>query len=321
MNIERIITKRHQKNLFWWELVFEWEEYFNEQLHSSYFYESPFLSSKIARYFSKVTKNLLPRKKAFVFEMGPSSYRIYNKSNIIPLIIDFYPKDELLPGIIKSYSNNPLILISSKQVYDYLVNIGFPIPLRHLPLSLPDKYLLSADMKFEKKIDLVQVGRISDVMLQYTEEYAKRHPKFVYVRRKWENGHNVYYDSKGRLMGIFDSREEYWTLIRMSRTAIYTTSGMDDDKKTGSDFHQVTPRFLELLAAGCHVICRYQKNSDTDYYELEKFSKSVDSYEEFENQLDMALSREVDVNMYSEYLKKHITSTRVNQLKSILNYL
>ena len=95
---------------------------------------------------------------------------------------------------------------------------------------------------------------------------------------------------------------------------------MDDDKKTGSNFHQVTPRFLELLAAGCHVICRYQKNSDTDFYELEKFSKSVDSYTEFENQLDLALSREIDVQMYTEYLKNHITSTRVEQLKDILHY-
>ena len=65
MNIERIITKRHQKNLFWWELVFEWEEYFNEKLESSYFFEPTFLSSKIARYFSKVTKYFLPRKKSF----------------------------------------------------------------------------------------------------------------------------------------------------------------------------------------------------------------------------------------------------------------
>ncbi len=129
----------------------------------------------------------------------------------------------------------------------------------------------------------------------------------------------MYYLSNGQKLGIFDTREEYWNLIKSAKVSIYTTSGMDDDKATGSAFHQVTPRFLELLASGCHVICRYENNSDTDYYELEKFSRSVEDYIEFEKQMDYYLSHEIDLNKYIKYLNKHYTSVRVAQLDDIIN--
>lgn len=321
MELINIITKRKQENLFWWELVFEWEEYFHKILNVSYYHEPKCFSSKLARVLSFIPRLFLPNKPSIVFEMGPHPFRIYNKGNIIPLIIDFYPKDDLLEKLKSAYSKNPIVLISSREVYEYLQRIKYPIPTEHLALSLPDKYALSTTTRFEKTIDLVQVGRISKVMLDFTEIYAQRHPGFTYVMRKWEDGHNVYYTSRGEKIGTFDTRDEYWSLIKRSRVSIYTTSGMDDDKNTGSSFHQVTPRFLELIAAGCHVICRYQQNPDTEYYEMERFSKSVENYEDFEKQLDFALNNEVDMLKYSAYLSKHYTSQRVKQLEQILKKL
>lgn len=321
MKISKIITKRKQSKLFWWDLVFEWEDCIKELLNTEFEYEPAFFNTRAGRLLGNILCHYYSNEYTLLFEMGPSKYRIGNKNNIIPWIIDFYPTDSLMKKLYKAYSKNPVVLVSSKQVYDYLLKEKYPMKVKHLALSLPDKYSFSMDSIANKTIDLIQCGRISKVMLDYTNKYASSHPEFRYVYRKWEDGHNVYYYSDGEKLGIFDTREEYWSLIRQAKVAIYTTSGMDGDKATGSNFHQVTPRFLELVSSGCHVISRYSPNSDTNYFELEKFGSNVQCYEDFEKQLDYALNNPIDKEMYSSYLKKHYTSQRVLELKTIINEL
>ena len=47
----------------------------------------------------------------------------------------------------------------------------------------------------------------------------------------------------------------------------------------------------------------------------------VDSYEEFEFAMYRAKNAAVDMQMYSDYLAKHYTSIRVEELKKILESL
>ena len=84
------------------------------------------------------------------------------------------------------------------------------------------------------------------------------------------------------------------------------------------NFNHVTPRFLELLAAGCHVLCRYIPNADTVHFELDKFSPSIETYVQFEKRMDEALKTPIDKEKYKNYLKKHYTSVRAKQLEEIL---
>ena len=84
------------------------------------------------------------------------------------------------------------------------------------------------------------------------------------------------------------------------------------------NFNHVTPRLLELLAAGCHVLCRYIPNADTEHFELDKFSPSIETYEQFEKMMDEALKSPIDKEKYANYLKKHYTSVRAKQLEEIL---
>ena len=51
----------------------------------------------------------------------------------------------------------------------------------------------------------------------------------------------------------------------------------------------MTPHFLEIIACACHVIARYPSGRDgvdAQYYEFNKFSPSVETYEEFESSMD-----------------------------------
>ena len=86
----------------------------------------------------------------------------------------------------------------------------------------------------------------------------------------------------------------------------------------------MTPHFLEIIACGCHVLAHYPIGADgvdADYYEFKKFSPSIETYDEFENAMDCALSTDVDFEMYSSYLDKHYTSKRVEELKYLLKDL
>jgi hypothetical protein len=108
-------------------------------------------------------------------------------------------------------------------------------------------------------------------------------------------------------------------MLRATKISLYTTPGLDLAKKETDFFNQVTPRFLELIAAGCLVMAHYPKNADTDYFEIDSFCSDIDSYEEFEKQLDtLRTIKEVPIEKYVNYLNKHYTSERIPSLLKIL---
>lgn len=84
----------------------------------------------------------------------------------------------------------------------------------------------------------------------------------------------------------------------------------------------MTPHFLEIIACSNHVLLHYptdERGVDANFYEFEKFSPSIETYEEFEKAMNKALCTDVDKDMYANYLKKHYTSTRVKELVELLN--
>lgn len=147
----------------------------------------------------------------------------------------------------------------------------------------------------------------------------KRNPAVRIIRRKYADGHFSYYlSSTGEEVSCGDSREEYTSLLRRSKVALYTTPGMDGTRADANGWNQVTPRFLEEIAAQCHIIARYPDNEDTRWYEMGKICESVKSYEEFEALAERYRSEPVNITKYKEYLRKHVTSRRVDMLEKIL---
>jgi hypothetical protein len=107
-------------------------------------------------------------------------------------------------------------------------------------------------------------------------------------------------------------------LMSQSKVGLYATPGIDGDEIRTNGFSQITPRFLEYVSCGCHIIARYNENSDAKFYEIETFSPSIQTYEQFESNLDYALKNEINKTKYSNYLHKHYTSNRAELLKSII---
>lgn len=324
MEIEYIGTCRKFEHWPSFDLVYEWEDVFAEKLGCNFAYKKSWYNSKLRRI---PLLNLFARhwSNTFCFEMIPGIYGAHldNMKTVIPCIIDFFLTKESMPLFISGYSNNKVVLLSSKESFDFVedylqqnniknFNIG------HLALSISDKYAIDKVTRFEKKYDLVLMGRQNPVLESFLNQYIKSHPDLYYVYRELKDGKFNYYTNRGECLGDINTRDKYMTLMRNAKCGLYSTPGIDGGEKRTNGFSQVTPRFLELIACGCHIIARYKQNSDTDYYELEQFSPSVDSYEQFEQMLDKARSSEVDMKSYSSYLLKHYTSVRAIQLKEII---
>lgn len=315
MIIKKIITTRSYQKKPSYDIIYEWEDVFQsilkipfsfEKRYNYYFNRIPFLS-----YFFKL------RNLAFSIEMVPN---IRSKVfNIIPQIVDFYfKKGKEMDRFYHCYKNLPLIIFSSREVYDYIKNLYPNMNIAHLALSISDIYSITPSTKFEKYYDLVLMGRQNPILEDYLNRYVQENPDFIYVYRKQIGNDFCYYTSKGELVGKINSRKDYINLMRKAKVGLYATPGIDGGEKRTNGFSQVTPRFLEYIACGCHVVARYCNNSDTDYYELNSICPSIETYEDFENRMEYCLNNPVDMIFYSDYLSKHYTSVRAKQLQEII---
>ena len=188
--------------------------------------------------------------------------------------------------------------------------------------SLSDKYALKY-MNLEKKYDIVLTGRQDPLLYSFFKKYVKSHPNVSYVKRgkDIENDKNKsqsYYLNGKELISDLKSREDFIKLQAQGKVTLYSTQGYDNNTK---DFFHMTPHFLEIIASGSHVLLHYptdERGTDAKFYEFAKFSPSIETYEEFERAMDHALSTEINKEMYTKYLKKHYTSTRVKELLEII---
>jgi hypothetical protein len=324
MKVSALISERRLNKKAHMDLVYEWEDIFAENMNLQI--ETPsFFYVFINRLCIKINFDLLwvfrnKTKLMFILRGNKTRSDGYNSKKIIPFIIDFFEKQEDLKLFYEGFKRHKIILISSLEVFEFLKNNVIPVPrntkLYHLPLSIPDGYRIDQKVKFNKKYDLVLLGRQDPILEEYVKNYSLKNPGFVYVYRIMEKEGFKYYNSKNELLGFNNSRDFYFELMKASKVGLYSTRGLSEAIANG--YNQVTPRFFELLTSGCHVLARYPKNPDTDFFCLKEFSESIESYDQFEEKMDYALTHEVDIKKYSSYLNQHYTSKRVEQLRLII---
>lgn len=321
MKLSQIISKEYYRGKVFWDIVFEWEDVFQKELNLKKVPDTalPIIGNFVYR-FPSLARLFPPYSTSLSFELGPWKEVVgRNKPNIVPWIIDFFIKDpNKLICFYKEYSEHKVVLVSNPEVLDFLKENDCPFRVEHLGLSLPDKYRISPDTKFKKNYDIVILGRPNPVLNEYLSIFKNDHPNTSIVTSKKVGNDYICYDDKGLIVGKANTRDEYWSILRQARCALYSTPGIDGGEARTNGYNQVTPKFLEEIACGCNVVCRYKQNADTDYYEMGKYWANIDSYEEFSKEFEKAISVEADMEFASKYLSKHYTSVRANQLTELL---
>ena len=322
MVLKQIYTKRKVVGQNYSQpIIYEWEDEISRELGLpvvSY----PFFYRGLS-HFNIHSSLIGPCKNTFRFVINGRDYdEPMNSSHVIPCIIDFFEKEEQLNEFYNKHSRNKIVLLSSPFDYEYLKRNNCPINIGLFAYSLSDKYK-NIENRFEKKYDIVLTGRQDPLLYTFFTEYIKKHPDVTYVKRgkdidNDEKKTKAYYLNGKYCLGTIETRRDFMSLQSQGRVTLYGVQGYD---KNTLDFFHMTPHFLEIIACGCHVLAHYPSGKDgidAEYYEFEKFSPSIETYEQFETAMDRALNTEVDYNMYSEYLEKHYTSTRVKKLMELL---
>ena len=230
MKIKQILTNRNISNGKDYGIVNEWEDIFSQLLNVPLYYDDWKRRDKtifwkfpwLAAYF----QTSIP---TFAYVMLPNaSPHGNNRKNIIPCMIDFYCREkEELQQFYKRYDKCPLVLISSKEAYDFLISIKCPLHIKHLPLSISDKYRINDKTTFNKRYDVVMLGRQNEVLQTFLNEYSERHKDVTYVYGKKEGRGFRYFDQTGVDLGCMSTREDYMNLMRQSRIGLYATPAMD----------------------------------------------------------------------------------------------
>lgn len=319
-----IISKRNFHDGGAHHIVYLWEDCFSKMLDAKIISRNKYLIF-IDKLLTKFDLNILGQfniMRGFYFsmvELGKSD--MFNSKYTIPCIVDFYLQENKFNEFFHSHSRNQLVLISSLEVFEKLQKTKYfnIVKYKHLPLSLPDKYRINPDSKFEKIYDLILLGRQDPVLEIFVRKYENFHPDFHYLYRSADNGGFSYFDSKAGFLFNSNNHDDYMKLTSNGRVSLYSTRGLMEESANG--YNQVTPRFLELISSGCHVIMRYPENADTQYYKLSQFGPSCDTYELFEKLMDKYLKTEVDMNFYTNYLVDHYTSKRVKLFQQYIALL
>lgn len=330
MRLTNILSDRHYQTWPSWQIVFEWEQEISTSLNLPVL-NSPKETSLLYRKFIDIDNNLLNGKLhgawnevralrsgySLYFEMVAKYYKSFsNNSKTVPVIIDFWDKKNV-ENFKTKYKKCPYLLITSLEFSKFLRENKTGNKLIHFPMSLPSKYKLMPDQIFEKKYDILLAGRTNSVLWNYLKQFEIQHPEIEYLQQVDKNGEIFYESNKKGIVGKVHTREEYINLIRSSKISFYSTPGIDGGEKRTNGFNPVTPRFFELLSAGCHIIAKYPKNLDTDFFALETIVPSANSYDEFQKQLTNALNSPAPINRNAKYLLKHYMSERIKLLNEI----
>ena len=322
MELKQIYTNRKYKGQNYAQpIIYEWEDIISSELDIP-IHPRPYYYKFLNRFNMHVSM-IGPYLDTFRFVVnGKNNDEPMNSKHIVPCIIDFFEKDKDLAEFYSNHCNNKIVLVSSPFDYQYLIERKCPLNIGLFAYSLSDKYKITGDVR-EKKYDIVLTGRQDPLLYSFFKEYVKKHPDVTYVKRgqELENDQRKtkgYYLNGKEYIGSIDTRDDFMKLQSQGRVTLYGLQGYDEATK---DFYHMTPHFLEIIACGCHVLAHYPKGDegvDAKYYEFDKFSPSIETYEEFETALDRALNEDVDMDMYKEYLKKHYTSVRVKELRELV---
>ncbi|HLA58614.1 MAG TPA: hypothetical protein VK622_07630 [Puia sp.] len=325
-----IYTIRDTLHPYYWDVVYEWEDVLARTLRIPLIpvgkeYDKIYkpltvrkILNRIGFYQRRDRYFFNPSKYYIAFHIGPPGvYSFHSRRNVIPIIIDFW-KSENLKRFESIFSLNECVFITSKEVYNYLVDNKMKIKLGHLALSLPDK-MFAQISNTKREFDLIQIGRQNEKATHYVKLLLSEFPQINYLYSERIDGKVQMHSSLNGKLGEFTSRESFLNLLKKTKVSLLSAPGLDDDAERTGGFSPVTPRFLESAACGCHLIGIYPENDDFVYFGINQICVNVDNYESFRRVI-LSCLRDEKVPDYREFLQNHLTSKRAIELKEKLSF-
>lgn len=318
-----IITERKWEDRSFYQVAWEWEDSMLQYFRENGFAESELLDvcsakSKLMKAIYKVFLPLLPLR---LRGMAPQSDTIaiytplrvwhcnqFLRHRFIPIFLDVY--EEEAETIFKLTKNLPFYFVTAMDTYRQIKTNHPESPVRFMPLSVADKWV--CDKVPRKTIDVIQIGRKSEVLHSYMLKYCEKHPDVNYV---YSQGRSYYSTTRGDI-GSCPSRGEFMDLLGSARVSLISTPGVTTHRFGNIDFF--TPRIYESLSRFCRVIGHYTDNEEAQVLGIPSICPNVHNQEEFDRYMTEALEKgdvsDEEKGIFLSFIRRHTTSTRAQQI-------
>jgi hypothetical protein len=298
--ISSIITTRSLSQWPTWQMIHEWEDILGRQLAVPFQTFDDSCTQACAGHPDNGFDLLfLPLATEL------SEYTQNHK--LIPVVMDLWRDD--FDAFIHHAPNFKLVFATNLQSCREL---SLRVPnLRYLPFTLADQYLHCTIP--EKDIDIIHYGRRNPLLDQYMQRLVTEYPDIHYVTTDKSKDGTVILIHSNRygVLGESDSRIKFMNLLCRSRVSLVSTVGMDGSRQTGG-IDPISPRFLESMAAGCHLVGRIPDNDEFRQSGLSLLCHHVDSYQEFAEIVLRLLNTQVYPKFeYYQFLQQRLTSSLV----------
>lgn len=258
----------------------------------------------------------------FSILMTPDYHRLYlNKHQTIPYVIDYWKKhDEVFE---RYFVHFPLVYISGLEVFEYLKTKKTKVNIKHLPLSVSDKYMDNFNQENPpKKYDLINIGRKNKQLEEYLKMYLSKYPDTDYVYREFEQGENIYFSTKSGRIGKLELREDLLHILSQAKIALLSSPGLDGGEVRTGGFNPVTPRVFEAALGKCFMTGRYLKNNEFHAFGLNELVYLPNTYQQFEDYINEKKTITFDKSSeYQTFLQNNLNSLRIKQIMQDLTQL
>ncbi len=324
LDVLGIYSNRNTPQPYYWDVVYEWEDELAKALGIPVIpigeqYDRIYKPGAFKKVLNRLNCYQLkdkfffrPRGYHLAFHIGPPGvYSFHSRRDVIPIIIDFW-KHEDLARFESIFSLSRIVFVTSKEAHSYLIDQHVGLNVRHLPLSLPDRYLGRSNSE-KRRFDLLQLGRQNATLTNYTHRLLNEHPEIDYVYAEASGGSLKMISTHRGLLGEFSTRESFLNLLAQAKVSLLSAPGIDSDSVRTGGFSPVTPRFFESAACGCHLVGVYPDNEDFKYMKIHEICPRISDYDHFKATILDFLNRGSIPN-YQRYLSKNVTSIRAKEM-------
>jgi hypothetical protein len=322
MKIEKIISLRKIKHDVFRDVVYEWEDWISE--HHDLLMECPDkvmiantknpcnIFVKIIRKIEEIRKiHRLNFKRPIAMGFVTIVYDIvyFKRRNCIPVFLDIWPNE--INYVCRAMRKEVPFFVTSLDVYKLIKKKAPNLNVYYIPLSVSDKW--NTETQTDRTIDMIQMGRKNEVLHTYALKYVEKHPnvEYVYSGKSGTEGDLKYYSNRMGEIGTIETREKYMNLLRRSKICLLSSPGKDGSRERAAGIDFPTPRFYESAICKCFMLGRYTKNREFALQKIPSVCPYIDSYEDFEAEIDQILggNLEVETERFQKYIHMHLTST------------
>ena len=260
------------------------------------------------------------------FLMWPHESRICDNANCLPIFLDVWQKLGDIDYVAGRTKNMQIFYVTSRDVYNAILNIQPSSRVKYIPLSVSDKYYSPDFTKYRNKtIDVIQIGRVNYVLHEYMLRYIQNHQniEIEYIYSDTGRSAGGYISTKRGHIGKILDRAEFINMLSCAKVSLVSSPGYENSKDYAEGIHFVTPRFYESAILGCALIGRYPENQEFTELNMPRYCPNITSYEQFCECLERALAQTPE-ELYAQnhdFIINSLTSKRAEQIKCDLEEL